>query len=150
MRLTPTAIKAILANEKIHAGAAFNGVLDGLELRLSTAPLPESGDVDPVTDFTVPGYAGYADLACAFGAEHLIGLEYGVDGPLLTFQEGGALTTVTIRAMGLILPGAPDKVYGAENLDLPVTLATADDAFKVVPQVILALRGEPSKSPVVS
>lgn len=150
MRLTPAAIKQILTNEKLHAGGAFNGLLDGLFLRASTTPIPDVGDVDPVTGVTVPTYAGYADQACAFGAENISGGEYGCDGPLLTFQEGGALTTTSIVAMALVLPGSPDKVYAVENLDQPVTLATADDAFKVVPRVVLSLVAEQSKSTVVS
>lgn len=150
MRLTPTCIKQILTNEKLHAGAAFNGVLDLLEVRLSTTPLPASGDVDPVTDFTVPTYAGYADQATPFGPEHLTGGQYAVDGPLLTFQQAGALTTTNVMGFGLILPGAPDKVYGVENFDAPVTLATLDDALKLVPQVVLATVANVGKSTLVS
>lgn len=150
MRLTPKALKLLLANEKIHAGAAFNGILDLLFVRLSTIALPAHGDVDPVTQFAVPAYAGYADLACAFGAEYLSNGQYAVDGPLLTFQQAGALTSTVVMGFGIYLPGAPDVIYGVENFDAPITLATLDDALKFVPQVVLGITTDIGKAALVS
>lgn len=139
MRLTPTALKLLLANEKIHAGSAFNGIFDLLFIACSTNALPSTGDV-PFASVTLPTYSGYADQACAFGVEHLNADGfYAIDGPLLSFQEASTITSCTIAAIALYIAGTPNVVYAVENLAVPVVLATADDAFKVVPQVALGI-----------
>lgn len=140
MRLTPTALKLLLANEKIHAGSAFSGIFDALMCGLSTIALPTTGDVADPAGVARPTYGSYADIACAFGAEHINSNGfYALDGPLLSFQETGTVLTVTILAFFLYLPGTPNVIYAVENFALPHVLATLDDALKFVPEVALGI-----------
>lgn len=135
---TPAFLKKILADAKLAAEDGYDGWLEGLSVACSTVGLPEGVDFVYADTVVEPTYAGYANIALTFGTTYKRSDgKYATSSALVTFQEGGALTTVTIVALVIYLPGTPKVPYLVLNLTSPKMLVTADDALKFIAEVAL-------------
>lgn len=89
-----------------------------------------------IADLTEPGYAGYARQAVLLGAPSRDPQNGIVSiAPGLVWQEGGAITPVTVNGI-FYTYGVVPKLLGIEPFAVPQTLVDALSAFTTVLQYI--------------